>query len=152
MKFPRILSMLLLALVCTPLLPAQEAGLWSATSSNAKAITGEIGVSTSKLTINFINFPIAQIRSLTTDEMLAAFNPDNPAGAVGHLYKLDIPASRIMLHKNTLCGGEGAQWMATAIDGRSLRLAFFSSQAPPVFTIDALQNSSDLCGIYTYGR
>jgi hypothetical protein len=42
--------------------------------------------------------------------------------------------------------------MATYIRGNSLQLAFFSGEKPPVFTLDALANSSDACGVFSYGR
>lgn len=133
-------------------LHAQEAGYWRATSSDARGITGDIALADTRLTINFLNFPIAQIRALSRDEMMALFNPDNPAAAVGHLYKLEIPAERKFLRKNTLCGSDNVEWMATAVVGRDLRVALFSSKAAPTFTIDALQNSSDTCGTFTYAR
>jgi hypothetical protein len=65
---------------------------------------------------------------------------------------LDIPGATKFLHKNTLCGGEDTTWMATYASGKSLQIAFFSGAKPPVLTIDALANSTDLCGTYTYQR
>jgi hypothetical protein len=40
--------------------------------------------------------------------------------------------------------------MVTYAAGRSLQLAFFSGQRPPVFTADALANSTDMCGKFSY--
>jgi hypothetical protein len=57
-----------------------------------------------------------------------------------------------MLHKNTLCGSENTQWLATYSTGRALQLAFFSTSQMPVFTADALSNSSNLCGVFGYSR
>ena len=34
--------------------------------------------------------------------------------------------------------------------GNSLQLAFFSGDKPPVFTFEAIQNSTDKCGTFTY--
>ncbi|MEI9978855.1 MAG: hypothetical protein WDN23_07575 [Edaphobacter sp.] len=42
--------------------------------------------------------------------------------------------------------------MAAYAQGRSLKLAFFSGQKPPVFTLEALANSSDLCGTFVYTK
>ena len=148
----KLRAALVLLLVLSVSSFAQEAGFWRASSSNARAITGDIAVSDTRLTLDMYNFPAAKIRDLTRDEMLALFSLDNPAGAVGHLYKLEIPSSRRFLHKNTLCGSDDTQWMATTIDGRSLHVAFFSSKASPTFTMDALQNSADLCGNFSYSR
>ena len=40
--------------------------------------------------------------------------------------------------------------MATYVSGNTLQVAFFSGSAAPVFTMDALAHSTDLCGTYTY--
>jgi hypothetical protein len=42
--------------------------------------------------------------------------------------------------------------MATFVEGRELHLAFFSGEKVPVFTLDAISNSSNLCGTYAYTR
>ena len=102
--------------------------------------------------ISFSPFPMARIRELKPDEAGAAFDAESTAGGIGSLYRLDIPASKKFLHKNSLCGGDDAQWMATFVSGRSLQLAFFSGQSVPVFTPDAIANSTNLCGIFSYNR
>jgi hypothetical protein len=40
----------------------------------------------------------------------------------------------------------------TYVSGRSLRVVFFSGQNPPVFSADAIANSTDLCGRFGYVR
>ncbi|HEX3437122.1 MAG TPA: hypothetical protein VHT24_10190 [Pseudacidobacterium sp.] len=141
-------------LVLTSCLSAtgQEAGYWRATSSTAQSITGDVFFSEGKLVINFSPFPIVLARDLPPAEVSAVFDADSNTNAKGHLYKLDIPATKKFLHKNTLCGSGDAQWLVAYVDGRTLNLAFFSSQKPPVFTLDAIQNSTDLCGIFSYAR
>ncbi|WP_255462245.1 hypothetical protein [Granulicella sp. WH15] len=129
---------------------AQEQGLWRASSSTARSITGDIGLSNERLTINFSSFVISQIRPLQPAELSSAFDSDSNSGGIGHLYRLHVPATARFLHKNTLCGSEETQWMATYVEGRNLKLAFFSSEKPPLFTLEALQNSTDLCGVYSY--
>jgi hypothetical protein len=42
--------------------------------------------------------------------------------------------------------------MAAYVAGRTLHLAFFSGQKMPVFTPDAIANSTDLCGTFSYVR
>jgi hypothetical protein len=43
--------------------------------------------------------------------------------------------------------------MATYLtDPKTLQVAFFSGDAEPVFTIDAVSNSSRLCGTYSFVR
>jgi hypothetical protein len=146
----RFLLIALILLACSVPLAAQEKGEWSAASSNAKAITGDIGIYDNKITIALLNFPLAQIRELKPEELTAAFDAD-PGGA-GHLYRLGIAATQRFLKKNTLCGTEGVEWMATYVTGKSLHVAFFSNPKPPVFTFESLNNSPDLCGAFVYAR
>ena len=131
--------------------PAQEDGPWRAASTNARAITGDVVFSALKISINFTAFTIAQIRSLKTEEVLALFNPDSPTGG-GNLFRVEIPADKRFLHKNTLCGSESTQWIVSYAQGRSLEIAFFSGTTPPVLTVDALNDAPNLCGIFSYVR
>jgi hypothetical protein len=131
---------------------AQEKGNWRAASSTAQSITGDVALSADKLFINFSGFAIAQIRSLAPGEVNAVFADSGGAGASGNLYRLNIPAEKKFMHHNSLCGGENTQWMATYVEGHSLHLAFFSGQKAPVLTPEAIANSTDLCGTFTYAR
>jgi|SRR5579885_144592 hypothetical protein len=146
--FLAIAGVLMLSLLSN----AQELGYWRATSSTAESITGDIAFSDAKLLINFATFPMVQARELSSAEVSAVFDADSNSPAKGHLYKIDIPAQKKFLHKNTLCGQEETQWMATYVQGKSLSVAFFSGQRPPVFTLDAIQNSTSLCGTFFYSR
>ncbi|HTV13935.1 MAG TPA: hypothetical protein VME68_04415 [Acidobacteriaceae bacterium] len=143
-----------LALVLAATFPAaaQDKGPWRAASSEAKSITGDIGISDARLTINFSNFTIAQIRALKPDEASAAFDADRSVPGGGNLYRLDVPADKRFSHHNTLCGSDETQWMATWAFGSELHVAFFSGAAMPVLTLDALNGSSAVCGTYTYVR
>lgn len=141
-----------LLICCLTPAHAQEKGLWAATSTNARSITGDVALSDEKISINFSSFVMSRIRSLDKTEISAAFDADNNAELTGSLYRLNIPAAKKFLHHNSLCGGEDTQWMATYVSGRTLRLAFFSSEKPPVFTFDAISNSTDLCGTFTYAK
>ena len=136
------------ALVCT----AQVKGYWRAASTTAESITGDISISENRLTINFSRFPMAQIRRLTPAETSAAFDVDIHTGARGTLYRLYVPAEKHFLRHNTLCGTEDTRWMAIYASGNSLEVAFFSGEKPPVFTMDALANSMELCGTFAYAR
>lgn len=130
---------------------AQESGPWRASSSNARAITGDVVFAPTKITINFTTFTIAQIRSIQTQEVRALFNPDNPIGG-GNVFRVAIPADKRFLHKNTLCGSDDTQWIVTYAEGRTLQVAFFSGTAPPVLSVDALNGASNLCGVFSYVR
>lgn len=131
---------------------AQDRGYWRAANSNATTITGDIDVGEARLSIDFFNFPLAHIRTLTPTEVSAVFDADIAAGQIGQLYRLSVPATHRFLKRNTLCGSDDTQWMATFVTGHYLRVAFFSGPETPVLTIDALAKSTDLCGIFVYER
>jgi hypothetical protein len=139
-------------LLCCLTLTAQEKGIWSAMSSNARSITGDVELSNDRISIDFVPFTMARIRGLEPAELSAAFDADSNSPGSGSLYRLNVPFSRKFLHKNTLCGNEETQWMATYVRGNGLQLAFFSGEKPPVFTLEALANSSDACGVFSYAR
>jgi hypothetical protein len=144
--------LLVLVFSCTALVSAQEKGQWRAVSTSARGVTGDIAFSGEKLIINFSAFTIAQIRELTPDEISAAFNADRDAIGSGNLYRLEIAGDKRFLHKNTLCGSEETQWLATYVKGRDLQVAFFSGSKMPALTVDAFANATNLCGTFTYTR
>lgn len=143
---------LCLTLAAASIAIAQDKGAWRATSKTASAITGDIAIAGEKLAINLNVFPIAQIRPLTSAEITALFGDSGVTSGVGYLYKLNIPASQKFLHKNTLCGAEDTQWMATTVQDRSLHLALFSGAKMPQLTVESILNSTDVCGTYLYSR
>ncbi len=145
---------LFFSLVCAVSAAAQqpEKGLWRAASRTAASITGDISISGSKITINFTSFLIAPVRLLKPAEVSAAFDEAVDTAGNGQLYRLNIPASRRFLKSNTLCGSQDTQWMAVYVANGALKVAFFSGDNAPLMTFDALQNSPDLCGTYTYVR
>jgi hypothetical protein len=145
-------AMIGLVLTSCVLATAQELGYWRASSSTAQSVTGDVGFSDAKIAINFSNFDIVRAADLEPGQVSSVFDADSNASTKGHLYKLNIPASKKFMHKNTLCGGEDTQWLVTYVEGRTLHLAFFSGQKAPVFTLDAISNSTALCGTYTYTR
>ena len=156
MKLRKVLSTLLaFALSVTGLsvtLFAQVQGNWRAESKTARSITGDLVFGSERLSLNFMTFPVAEIRPLTQDEVLAAFSSAEGGKGTGHLYRLSIPGEKRFLHKNNLCAGLETQWMATYRNGKNLDLAFFSNAAPPVFTVEALNTSVNLCGTFSYTR
>jgi hypothetical protein len=130
----------------------QIKGYWRAASNTAASITGDISISDSKLTINYRAFPIAQARTLKPAEVSAVFDEDVNTAGPGVLYSLNVPADLRLLRHNTLCGTEETRWMATYLSGKTLQVAFFSGDQAPVFTIDAISGSPNLCGTYTFVR
>jgi len=147
-----ICAVAFLLLACGIPVVAQEKGLWRAESTTAQSITGDVAFGGEKMSINFSAFVIAQIRSLEPGEVSAVFDADSSAGGSGNLFRLNIPGAKKFVHKNTLCGTEDVQWMATYVVGRSLKIAFFSGSKMPVFTLNEIANSTDLCGTFSYAR
>jgi hypothetical protein len=139
-------------LACGVPVVAQEKGLWRAESSTAQSITGDVAFGGEKMSINFTTFVVAQIRSLDPGEVSAVFDADSTAGGTGNLFRLDIPATKKFMHKNTLCGTEDVQWMATYVAARSLKIAFFSGPKMPVLALNEIANSTDLCGTFSFVR
>jgi hypothetical protein len=148
------MSVLLAGMVCSAarVCAQEDRGLWRAASTNALAITGDITIGEAKVTLDFNTFPLALIRRLKPVEVSAVFDADVSAGIEGTLYRLRVPPGKYIVKRNTLCGGEETQWMATYATGHTLKVAFFSSDDMPVFTFDAMQNTTTLCGTYAYGR
>jgi hypothetical protein len=151
MKQKLILGVLL-ALVCVASCAAQDQGYWRQASSSAKAITGDIVISGKAVTLDYLAFPLVPVRALKAAEVGAVFDADVNIGPTGALYRVNIPANRLLLHHNTLCSGDDATWMATYVSGRYLQVAFFSGDNPPVFTFDAISHSTALCGTFIYAR
>jgi hypothetical protein len=141
-----------LMLSCALGVAAQDKGNWYAASSAASTITGDIAIGSAKVTISFVQFPLAPIRRLKPVEVSSVFDADVNAGISGDLYRLKVPAGQRFQHKNTLCGSEDTEWMATYVTGRTLQVAFFSGDDMPVFTFDAISKSPDLCGRFSYSR
>ena len=119
----------------------QEKGSWRAESNTARSITGDVALAEEKISINFVSFTMARQRGLSAAEISSLFESE---GGSGSLYRLDIPASRRFLKKNTLCGGSDVQWMAAYVVRKELRLAFFSGGKAPLITAEGLANSTDL--------
>ncbi|MEO6924827.1 MAG: hypothetical protein ABI142_13450, partial [Bryocella sp.] len=133
MKLLRLLA-ILFALTSTCALHAQEKGDWRPVSTNARSITGEIFFTGPKLVINFAAFTLAEIRPIAADEARALFDPETEGA--GNLYRVEIPAERRFLHKNTLCGSEPTQWAITYVTGKTLHLAFFTEPSIPTITME----------------
>lgn len=131
---------------------AQDRGAWRAESTNAVSITSDIAIYKDRVAIDYISFPLAPIRPLKPVEVSAVFDADVNAGISGMLYRLKVPARQRLLHKNTLCGDEDTQWMATYVTGHTLQVAFFSGDDMPEFAFDAISKSTELCGTFGYSR
>ncbi len=131
---------------------AQQKGNWRAVSKTAYSITGDVAFGDEKISINFSHFAIAQIRALTASEVSAIFAPETTQTGPGNLYRISVPGDKKFVNKNTLCGGEETQWLATFVTGKTLRMAFFSGAKMPELTGEAMATATNLCGTFTYAR
>jgi len=151
MKLQRMMCVLVVWAMAWPVMGgAQEKGTWRAQSQTAKSITGDVAFSGQKMAINFAAYWIAQIRVLEPAEAGALFGAESGDGGRGNLYRLSIAGDTKFLHKNTLCGGEDVQWVATYVVGRKLQMTLFSGSHPPVMTPDGMASATDLCGTFDY--
>ena len=80
-----------LALILPLVLVAQDKGEWRAASSNAAAITGDLVLSNTQLTIDLTTFNMASIRAITPAEVSAVFDEDVNTARNRPLYRLSTP-------------------------------------------------------------
>jgi hypothetical protein len=146
------LFVLAFALACAASASAQqpEKGRWRPASTTAASITGEIIITGSKINIYFTPFLISPARLLKPEEISAVFDEALDTAGNGQLYRVSIPATTRFLKNNTLCGSQETQWMAVYVANGTLKVAFFSGDNAPVMTFETMQNSTDLCGTYSY--
>ncbi len=130
----------------------QEKGAWRAASKTARGVTGDVAFAGERFGINFLSFPLAQIRTASPAELKATFDLTDLPATGGNLYRLSIPADTKFMHKNTLCGAEDSQWMVTYVSGKQLQIAFFSTETMPILTPEAMTTGTNLCGTYSYVR
>lgn len=131
---------------------ARDLGYWRTGDSMASTITGDIEIRRSRVMIDYMVYSLAPIRSLKPAEVSAVFGVVSQPGISGMLYRLKVPATQRFQHKNTLCGYEETQWMATYARPKKLDVAFFSGSSMPVLTFEAMQGSQTRCGVFRYKR
>ena len=80
--------------LAAPVRAQEDRGLWRSASKEALVMTGDITIGEAKVTLNFVTFPLAQIRRLKPVEVSAVFDADVNAGIEGTLYRLRIPGAQ----------------------------------------------------------
>jgi hypothetical protein len=133
---------------------AQTQEKWVAMSHTAMSITGDITLSSDKLTMGGADYPLTLVRTIDAQHLSDVgrlFDGTKPIGA--SLYKTNIPATAKPLKGGTICA-KGAKWLLTA-KGSSpydkkpeLSLASFSSDAEP--NLATATESTELCATFTY--
>jgi hypothetical protein len=127
---PIALSFLLLSLS-----PAfAKAARWTATSSTAMAITGDIAVAADSITFgNGASIGIKQAA------------PDRP-----DVFIIDPPSNPVLLQGNGLCGDQPPTFLTLYRDGGSLALSVFDGPDMPPSPAGALDTPPGLCATYHY--
>jgi hypothetical protein len=108
---------------------------WTAISTTAMGITGDIVLAEDRIT--FANGESLSIASVS--------------GAAAGIFRVDPPQNPVLLQGNTLCGDDPATFIVTA---REEGLKVFSGEnAPPASTLSGMSSDApDLCGILNYER
>lgn len=114
---------------------------WTATSSTAMGITGDISLSPDRLVAAGKVFPLAvaaDVRDFGSDR--------GPQAA--RILKVTNPMDPVLLNGNRLCGAP-VRWIAVyrSDRGKSLNLSVFSGSAQPTG-----ETGSDVCGTFLYTR
>jgi hypothetical protein len=152
LRIPALLTLAIALFGSVAASAGEKKTYWGAASSNAIAITSDVELGASKLSIGYIDFPINKAKEISLTEAMAAFDVDTATPGAGTLYHINIAASTRFQHNNTLCGGEDVLWMLAWTTKHSLKLAFFSGADQPQLTFEAVSKSQDLCGVFTYTR
>ncbi|MGA1799097.1 hypothetical protein VH567_09985 [Sphingomonas sp. 4RDLI-65] len=140
-------GMCALALAGASLLPAAASARageerWSATSTTAMAITGDITLSPTRLMAAGKVFPLAVVADVTT--FGTARGPQ-----AARLLRITKRVNPVLRNGNRLCGAAPVRWIAVyrSDAGKMLNLAAFSGARQPKGESDA-----GLCGTFLYAR
>jgi len=114
---------------------------WSATSSTAMGITGDITLSPTVLTAAGKRFPLA------VAEDVKDFGSDTGPQAA-RILRVTSPINPVLKNGNKLCTGQ-VRWIAVyrSDSGKSLNLSAFSGTNQPTS-----ETGPDVCGTFLYSR
>lgn len=125
---------------------------WTAASTTAMSITGDIAITPKGISFARKTFKIRLVREIDKahldDAGRIADAGESPPSA--RLYRILIPRTTILLNKNTMCGPHDAKWVLAVYGNRALSLAFFSGGTEPNLDYQSVAVSHDLCGTYSY--
>jgi hypothetical protein len=136
----------------------EPTGVWSPLSHTAESITGQVILSSAGITILGTTYPLIMERSLGPVEIQSLAQAFSLASGYqsldARLYQTNIPAAAVLLNGNTICGSEPARWIAafTISTGSQpeLYLMFLAGDLQPALNAEALENSTRVCGTYSY--
>jgi hypothetical protein len=133
---------------------------WTAMSTTAMGITGDIIETKDQLVIQHQHLKLTPVRKLEGRDLgysakllYATLNNETR----GELYKTYLPANAHLQGTNTLCGRNATSWIVVlhTVDrngGINLDLAFFSGSEQPDLTPAAISNSRELCSTFWYQK
>jgi hypothetical protein len=129
-----------------------DTGKWTAASTTAMSITGDITITPTSISFAHKTFKIRLVREIDKahldDAGRIADAGDSPPSA--RLYRIQIPRTTILLNENTMCGPNDAKWMLAVYEKKAISLAFFSGETEPNLDYQSVAVSHDLCGTYGY--
>lgn len=114
------------------------------------SITGDIKISSSKLTMTGRDYPLTLVRDIGAEHLRDAGKiVDETKPTAAHLYRVKIPARAKLVNGNTICSPKDANWLlAVTQNAHSLSLAFFSGDGEP--NLATASESTELCGTFGY--
>jgi hypothetical protein len=146
------------AVPVVPLSKDEPKTTWTAMSRTAMAITGDVGLTSSTITIKNTDYPLKLVREVAANDLADTgkiVNEEHPSAA--RLYNSFISKTAVLLNGNTICGpDEDATWtLAVYTTGdkgldTGLSLAFFTGSAEPSLNYQTVSTGHDLCATFAY--
>jgi hypothetical protein len=128
-------------------------GTWLAVSRTAASITGNIVLTSDKITISHKSFSLMLVRDVDTQHLedvgkiLDRLRPPSSARLYGTL----ISGRSSFLNGNTICGQKAdARWILAVSEKDELSLAFFSGSREPNLDYKVVNVGDYLCGTFAY--
>jgi hypothetical protein len=144
---------------CLPLTAQPEVPVkWTAMSTTAMGITGDIETTKNELIIQNHRLRLSVAKKLQGEELEDTsdlLNATRNSSTRGELYRTYFPGRTRLQGTNTLCGNAPTQWVVIVHtidrDNRTnLDLAFFSGNQQPDLKPAAIRISKNLCGTFWY--
>ncbi len=129
--------------------PAQ----WTAVSKTAMGVTGDLLVRPRSVAMAGHTIPLAFLHTLAgapLQQAAALFPVPVNSRLRGALYKVSVPATTSFMRRNTLCGKQRTTFFVLLTDGSDLQLAMFAGRNEPNLSANAVANSTEFCGTYSY--
>lgn len=124
---------------------AESKVMWTAMSRTAMAVTEDIGLTPSAITIKGTDYSLTLVREIADTDLAEASEIVNESKvSTARLYKVRVPE---------FCGaGSDAAWMLAvySVEAHGLSLAFFSGNEEPILNDQTVSTGHNLCGTFAY--